>query len=80
MSVKDSIKTEKTLQDPEKVLKSILNLRDEVWARRQRHNMTMAEFLGKLNSCLYSGYELDPEYRMDQEWSSDPIPPKTRSR
>jgi hypothetical protein len=70
MTVKDSIKTEKVLRPSDEISQSLIHLRDELWARR-KENVVASEILAKINTCLYSGYQLKTEFRMDQEWSAE---------
>ncbi len=55
--IKDSIITDKQLQDPEKIVESLLRLRDEFYARGSFASHPDAVF--KINSCLYSRYPHD---------------------
>ena len=52
--IKDTIVTDKPLQDPETIVESLLRLRDEFYARGALADHPDALF--KINSCLYSRY------------------------
>lgn len=69
MTAKDTILTEKTLKPESEIVQSLLNLRDELWARR-KEDFLGGELMSKINSCLYGQYSAKPEYRMDQEYKS----------
>lgn len=56
--MQDSIQTEKTLLPPEVIVQSLINLRDELWERK---NPSLDEAFWKINSCLYRGYKLNKE-------------------
>lgn len=46
----------KTLADPEKISKSLMNLRDELNRSYPHIDATSIVLLYKINSCLYSEY------------------------
>ena len=56
--IQDTIQTEKTMLPPELVVQSLLNLRDELWERK---NPSLDEAFWKINSFLYRGYKLNKE-------------------
>ncbi len=48
----------KTLISNEDIVQSLINLRDELWERK---NPDLNEAFYKINSCLYRGYKLTPK-------------------
>lgn len=46
------------LQAPEDIVQSLINLRNELWLRKEGDLM---EIFYKINSCLYSSYPKDPQ-------------------
>lgn len=47
---------EKTLIPTDDIVQSLLNLRDELWEKK---DPTSLELFYKINSCLYRGYKLN---------------------
>lgn len=56
VELSDTVKTEKTLLRHELIAQSLVNLRDELWEKK---NPALDEVFWKINSCLYRGYQLD---------------------
>ncbi len=54
--MQDSVQSSKELLSNEKIVQSLINLRDELYVRA---DPSMAEAFWKINSCLYRGYKLD---------------------
>lgn len=50
---KDTLNTGKNLQPADVIAQSLINLRDEMWANKDRYPV---ELFFKVNSCLYRGY------------------------
>lgn len=61
MTVRDTIQTKKTLQPSEKVVESLLKLRDELWSKRKDLDHGARNVVFKINSCLYAKYPIGPE-------------------
>lgn len=53
-----SEKEPKKIKDPEEVVSSLINLRDELFAKKNASS-EMREVFFKINSCLYSKYPLE---------------------
>lgn len=50
--------SDKKLITNEDIVQSLINLRDELWAKQDPR---LKEALWKINSCLYRGYKLEAE-------------------
>ena len=46
----------KQLQNPEKIVESLIHLKDELWDRRNEQGIS--EIIYKINSCLYKEYPI----------------------
>ena len=53
----------KQLQNPNKVVESLQNLRDELWVRAS-YDLTAKEICFKINSCLFDQYPVHGQQEM----------------